>query len=361
MLKRKIAFLSILSLFLSTPLIPANAAVKAGAKCNKAGITSVVSGKTFICIKSGKKLVWNKGVPLKNRVAPEPPKIIETWWRAMLDSRSFTKVPNVIQSIDIKSAPNVPKSETEKISAHFDDTLIYWSQFIINSQPLYTTIISEKDYDWYMKRWQELGSDNTGQYWWDKTGNGEGGAVGWNNAGQINMYFKVLTTKPSTLATREHIFHEVTHFFQATALKEEKNNAPCWFGEGQAQFVQSAHSDKSEAVAKSVAIQNRKWAKSAVNKYIGTTNLADGLFNALTNISRGDVLCNRTEPLLGYTLGQLVNEKLVADFTWLKVIDFMKKSPEGGWQASFNSTFGISAEDWYKKELIPYLIDELKG
>jgi hypothetical protein len=336
-------------------------AVKAGSPCTKANSTSTLAGMKYTCLKSGKKLVWNKGVPLKNRVAPEPPKIIETWWRAMLDSRSFTKVPNVIQSIDIKSAPNVPKSETEKISAHFDDTLIYWSQFIINSQPLYTTIISEKDYDWYMKRWQELGSDNTGQYWWDKTGNGEGGAVGWNNAGQINMYFKVLTTKPSTLATREHIFHEVTHFFQATALKEEKNNAPCWFGEGQAQFVQSAHSDKSEAVAKSVAIQNRKWAKSAVNKYIGTTNLADGLFNALTNISRGDVLCNRTEPLLGYTLGQLVNEKLVADFTWLKVIDFMKKSPEGGWQASFNSTFGISAEDWYKKELIPYLIDELKG
>ena len=358
--KRLIAFLSVLSLSLSLPLIPANAATKAGAKCNKAGITSVASGKTFICVKSGNKLIWNKGVSVKNKVAPEPPKIIETWWRAMLDSRSFSEVPKVIQSIDIKSAPNVPKSETEKISAHFNDTLVFWSQFVVNSQPLYTTIISEKDYEWFMNRWKELGSDNTGQYWWDKTGNGEGGAVGWNSAGQINMYFKVLTTRPSTLATREHIFHEVTHFFQATALKNEVNNTPCWFGEGQAQFVQSAHSDKSEALAKSIAIQNRKWAKNAVNKYIGTTNLAEGLFNALTNISRDDVLCNRTEPLLGYTLGQLVNEKLVADFTWIKVMDFMKKSPESGWQSSFNFTFGISAEDWYKKELIPYLIVELK-
>ena len=359
--KKVIVFLSILSLFLFTPLIPANAAAKAGAKCNKAGITSVASGKTFTCVKSGNKLIWNKGVSVKNKVAPEPPKIIETWWRAMLDSRSFSEVPKVIQSIDIKSAPNVPKSETEKISAHFNDTLVYWSQFVVNPQPLYTTIISEKDYDWFMNRWKELGSDNTGQYWWDKTGNGEGGAVGWNSAGQINMYFKVLTTRPSTLATREHIFHEVTHFFQATALKNEMNNSPCWFGEGQAQFVQSAHSDKSEVLAKSIAIQNRKWAISAVNKYIGTSNLADGLFNALTNISRGDVLCNRTEPLLGYTLGQLVNEKLVADFTWIKVMDFMKKSPENGWQASFSSIFGISPEDWYKKELIPYLIVELKA
>jgi len=60
--KKLIAFFSILSLFLSTLLIPANAAAKAGAKCNKAGITSVVSGKTFTCIKSGKKLVWDKGM-----------------------------------------------------------------------------------------------------------------------------------------------------------------------------------------------------------------------------------------------------------------------------------------------------------
>ena len=58
--KRVIAFLSILSLSLSTLLIPANAAAKAGAKCTKAGITSVAAGKTFTCVKSGKKLAWKQ-------------------------------------------------------------------------------------------------------------------------------------------------------------------------------------------------------------------------------------------------------------------------------------------------------------
>ena len=56
--KRLIALLSILSLFLSTPIIPANAAAKAGAKCTKVGIKSVVKDKSYICIKSGKKLIW---------------------------------------------------------------------------------------------------------------------------------------------------------------------------------------------------------------------------------------------------------------------------------------------------------------
>ena len=62
MYKRLIAFLSILSLSISLPIIPVNAAAKAGGTCSSAGITSVSSNKTYTCIKSGKKLVWNKGV-----------------------------------------------------------------------------------------------------------------------------------------------------------------------------------------------------------------------------------------------------------------------------------------------------------
>jgi M6 family metalloprotease-like protein len=62
MKKKLIALLSILALALSLPLIPANAAVKAGGSCTKAGSKSVAFGKTFTCKKSGKKLLWDKGV-----------------------------------------------------------------------------------------------------------------------------------------------------------------------------------------------------------------------------------------------------------------------------------------------------------
>jgi polyhydroxybutyrate depolymerase len=56
-----IVFLSILTLFLTSSIISANASVKAGSACKKAGITSTVSSKTYTCIKSGRKLVWDKG------------------------------------------------------------------------------------------------------------------------------------------------------------------------------------------------------------------------------------------------------------------------------------------------------------
>jgi hypothetical protein len=62
-------FLALL-LSLSLMAAPSFAAVKAGAKCTKAGATSVSGGKKFTCVKSGNKLVWNKGVAVK--VAPKP-------------------------------------------------------------------------------------------------------------------------------------------------------------------------------------------------------------------------------------------------------------------------------------------------
>ena len=62
MRKRLIALLVITPLLLSSQLSTSHAAAKAGAKCSKVGSKSVVGAKTFTCIKSGKKLVWDKGV-----------------------------------------------------------------------------------------------------------------------------------------------------------------------------------------------------------------------------------------------------------------------------------------------------------
>jgi len=68
--KKRIAFLSILSLFLSTLLVPANAAAKAGAKCTKIGVKSVVDDKSYVCTKSGKKLIWLESKNKKS--SPDP-------------------------------------------------------------------------------------------------------------------------------------------------------------------------------------------------------------------------------------------------------------------------------------------------
>ena len=64
----------VLALLLCISLVsaPSFAAVKAGSKCSKAGTTATAGGKKFTCVKSGTKLVWNKGVTIKAAPAPKP-------------------------------------------------------------------------------------------------------------------------------------------------------------------------------------------------------------------------------------------------------------------------------------------------
>ena len=51
-------------------IAPANATTaKAGGTCGKLKATSTVKGMKYTCIKSGNKLVWSKGVPVKKVVA----------------------------------------------------------------------------------------------------------------------------------------------------------------------------------------------------------------------------------------------------------------------------------------------------
>ena len=70
-MKKALAVLVAIAIF-SVP-INALAVVKAGATCTKLGATSSYAGKKYTCIKSGKKLVWNKGITVaKPTPVPTP-------------------------------------------------------------------------------------------------------------------------------------------------------------------------------------------------------------------------------------------------------------------------------------------------
>ena len=63
----------IITILLLAPISPSISATppKAGAICSKAGITQNYNGKKYTCVKSGKKLIWNKGEAIKF-VTPSP-------------------------------------------------------------------------------------------------------------------------------------------------------------------------------------------------------------------------------------------------------------------------------------------------
>jgi hypothetical protein len=86
--KSRLALAIVVLLSLSSPVHAA--APKAGTACKKAGQTSTSAGIKYTCIKSGKKLVWNKGVVLKKAepaAVPTPETKVESKNLLATDSR----------------------------------------------------------------------------------------------------------------------------------------------------------------------------------------------------------------------------------------------------------------------------------
>jgi hypothetical protein len=73
---RKIALATLLIASLLVPVSAQAATAKAGAKCTKLKTTQVVGTKKFTCIKSGSKLVWDKGVTIPKKTTPKPPVVV---------------------------------------------------------------------------------------------------------------------------------------------------------------------------------------------------------------------------------------------------------------------------------------------
>ena len=65
-MQRKLLSILVAFLVIFGSVSVAAASIKPGSKCQKAGLTATSNGKKFTCIKSGKKLIWNKGVPAKS-------------------------------------------------------------------------------------------------------------------------------------------------------------------------------------------------------------------------------------------------------------------------------------------------------
>ena len=64
-MKRCLAYFLSVILMVSLSTSTAHSVVTPGSTCSKSGIKQIYKGKTYTCIKSGKKLVWDKGVKVE--------------------------------------------------------------------------------------------------------------------------------------------------------------------------------------------------------------------------------------------------------------------------------------------------------
>jgi len=146
--KKVIVFISMFSLFLSLPLTPVSAVTKAGGVCKKIGLKSVVSNKSFTCIKSGKKLVWDKGTIIAAPVAIQP-----AWLKGYSEISSISRNNKINFNLEnIEISPNIDSKLAENLLKYQNLVSSYWKSYGFESQyPISVLILSEKDYSTYVK------------------------------------------------------------------------------------------------------------------------------------------------------------------------------------------------------------------
>ena len=124
MKRSNVAFIVLASLSLVFSSPSAHAAVKSGAACKKVGQTVVESGKKYQCVKSGKKLLWSKGLPTANPTPQKKDEIVassSSWPNP--DAKYITAVP-----VDLNQINSISKyascSGHNRDGYTFDKTLV---------------------------------------------------------------------------------------------------------------------------------------------------------------------------------------------------------------------------------------------
>jgi hypothetical protein len=155
-MKRFLRLILAMLIFVALGAGISNAAVKPGIACSKAGSTAVVGTTKYTCIKSGKKLVWSKGVKIIVKATPTPtpsvtptatPTISATPTASPSPSATYKSVRQVAQEeiekrfaaqagdigeYDLRLDPSLSAKATEVITQSTKDGMQFWGKKILN-------------------------------------------------------------------------------------------------------------------------------------------------------------------------------------------------------------------------------------
>ena len=365
--KRLIAFLSILSLFLSLPLTPVSAAVKAGGTCSKAGITSVAASKTYTCVKSGKKLVWNKGVAVAKPTPTPTPTPTATPTTAANDSTLWGKYSWVKPT----SASSVASAATDKFKAYVavtrtndtvikivaqdgsDQTFISWVKDGANlvskafdypklSKPFLEVIGIDRE--WVEKTYIDNGyseneaKNDRGRAFADGAPGFGGSTTNTYNSGVITKNNLLVNDKLGMMQMPGHeFFHTVQERVSAVVFGPEGVGiVPQWFWEGPATFIglQTA----SYLGWASYTTEGRQMAVARSNH---PSTKPYQLSEATKNTGKPDAI----DP---YGIGAIATELLVANVGMEKFMDiYINLGKRKSFADSFKTATGVELTDFY--------------
>lgn len=321
------------------------AAVKSGAKCSKVNSTQIVNGKKFTCIKSGSKLIWNKGISLPRpsvatpvsspTQSASPENLIETEPNPFDLSPfpdDFTRLELVTAIFkrfeEYKKLNSSNKTFKLVIDPEFQNESVAITKLVRDSYAVLpfpsnyptTLVMITNDIKVVEKSVNELGS-------FDRSGSRP-------NDWKFCLGCAGLGWASSSRGLSPITPHEIFHVWQKAAYKSvNDNNAnendpfnpPIWFQEGGAEFFgQLLHWNNPKAYFPSAL----NWKPYKLKDYT-TRNL---------------------DPALPYSLGRVASEYIVASKGFDKFLEIHWKVGDGlDFPTAFSTSLGISLENFYEK------------
>ena len=368
-MRKKVVLLAVSALVLATITPFANAAVKPGTKCEKQGQTITYAAIKYTCVKSGKKLVWNKGVKVTSTAPIPKPSSTPT---SNQESVSFTPWSNNVTAKVVSDAAQmnfrkwaalqtkkytsheyivqegVPRSRAQAFQMTDSVGSRLFSQYFSGNS---ATVVGTSE-AWVLQRLNANGGnfDNCSQ-------NAGNGGLNYCLDGGKNQGYVV--TSDSSYNSRNPgndgsslLAHEYFHIVQyqmsglerAQTIKDgtsqSSNLFPAWFAEGGANFVGFSVS--------ALAMDETYWeGRPAMFNYIqpGPSNNANKIEDYEIRNGPGNY-----SPTYPYIVGQVASEYLVASAGFQAFLDiWLNFKQTNDFKKSFEKSVGISISEFYEK------------
>jgi len=396
---RLIALLVISPLLFSSLLSTSHAAAKAGAKCKKEGIKTVVGKTTFKCIKSGKKLVWAKGVssnsssgkaspsatptPSQTQTPNVTPSTVRAGVKAVLDSfAQFPKSKDAPQEISFIFGPNADKETSDLIVKNASATMGLFVDFYQDSKAYPIFYGSNEDLEWVIAQWAKFGytEQTIGNEFQYAVRNLRTRSVPPNffvgsenrfpQTPMILLGSKAAISKLTPPWRQIVINHHVIHGIQGRITGYKDALLGCWGREGGAELYGwlVAH--------RTLQAQNFDYVQFRRNQMGGWINTQPNIdlrkfddaqwFQALKSLEGNKfeqaIYCADATPgALQYNVGALVYERLIGEFGHQQVMSWWyEMRSTSDWKVAFEKVFKIGIDDWYRSSAVPYLRQEYR-
>ena len=378
---RLIALLVITPLLLESQIYASHAAAKAGAKCSKVGSKSVVGSKTFTCIKSGNKLIWDKGITKSNSSGTSSS--MSAGIKAAIDSfGQFPKSNKAPQGISFNFGPNADKETSDLIVKNATATMGLFVDFYQESKAYPIFYGSNLDLNWLISEWAKFGytEQTIGNEFQFAVDNIRRRSVPPNfSVGSENRFpqtpmillgSKDALSKLTTPWRQIVINHHVIHGIQGRITGYRDGLLGCWGREGAAElygwlvahrtlqaqnfdYVRHRRNQMGESVNVNSIGDLRKFNNA---QWFQTLKLLEGIGNERA------IYCQPDAGNLGYNVGALLYERLLGEFGHQQVMDWWyEMRTTSDWKVAFKKVFKLNIDDWYNQSAIPYLIKEYQA